>query len=286
MKSIASPVSLAERRPPADEGGPGGDAATDTRTQAGTEAPHTGSGHHHVDLHVTSHATGERHVLHDVLDLLGLLLVGVLAWALWPASLGGSTHIIVVQGHSMEPVFHLGDAIVVKENHDPQVGDIIVYRVPEGEPGAGSMVVHRIVAFRSDGSIQTRGDNREVADPFEIRQEDILGTPAWTLPHVGRMIGLASNPLVVGICIGLIALLMLLPGRENKEAEPAERATDPEDVVSPDAHPGDGAHDSPARISPVVAARVRSLQEPQQLSLADLGDAEFDELLASLGPDA
>lgn len=261
---------------------------------------------HAAHFHVTSHATGKRHLLHDVLDLLGLLLVGVVAWVLWPASLGGSTHIIVVQGHSMEPVFHLGDAIIVKENHDPKIGDIIVFHVPEGEPGAGSLVVHRIIEFRGDGTIMTRGDNRRTADPFRIRQEDIVGTPAWTLPHVGRMIGLASTPWVVALSIGLVSLLVLLPG--GKKDEEPDGEADKDDGASPemdeaqrrrwrngrrpvraesDALPATTPDIGPApSISPAVAERVRSLREPQTLELPLVDPStEFDDLFTRLGPD-
>lgn len=271
----------------------------------------------HEHFHLTSHATGKRHFLHDVLDLLGLLLVGVLAWVLWPASLGGSTHIIVVQGHSMEPVFDLGDLIIVKDNPSPQIGDIIVYRVPEGEPGAGSMIVHRIVKVRDDGTFQTKGDNREYADQFHVRQRDILGTPAWTLPHVGRAIGWASNPFVIGGAIGLLSLLILLPGDEHKkggddddsddaeEMDEAQRrrwrngrrlarvdAADAEDdsvVTVPvgAASPADLEIGPSTNISPAVAARVRSLREPQTLELPVTDpDGELDRLMESLGPDA
>lgn len=161
--------------------------------------------------HITPHATGKRHALHDVLDLLVLVLIGVAAWFLWPTALGGSTRFVVVQGHSMEPVYHLGDAVVVKELAHPQVGDVIVFSIPAGEPAAGMLVVHRIHGVRADGTFETKGDNRRYPDTFRIRRADILGSPAWTLPHFGRLVGLAADPLVVGATAGTIARILLLP---------------------------------------------------------------------------
>jgi len=116
-----------------------------------------------------------------------------------------------VQGRSMEPVYHLGDAVIVKTLEHPQVGDIIVFHIPKGDPAAGMLVVHRIHAVRPDGTFQTKGDNRRYPDPFKIAPTDIVGSPAWTLPHFGRMIGLASSPVVVGITFGLMSMFFFLP---------------------------------------------------------------------------
>ena len=177
-------------------------------------------------VRVTPHALGQRHALHDVLDLLLLVLIGVAAWFLWPTALGGSTHFIVVQGHSMEPVYHLGDAVVVKELARPQVGDIIVFSIPAGEPAAGLLVVHRVHAVRSDGTFETKGDNRRYPDPYRIRRTDVLGSPAWTLPHFGRMVALASSPMVVGLAFGLMAMLFLVPKAWKGPVSPAAEAVD------------------------------------------------------------
>ncbi|MFM2076720.1 MAG: hypothetical protein RJA49_610 [Actinomycetota bacterium] len=191
-------------------------------------------------LHVTAHATGRRHALHDVLDITLLLLLGVAAWFMWPAAFGGNTRFIVVQGRSMEPVFHLGDAIVVKALAHPQVGDIIVFHIPEGEPAAGMLVVHRIHGIRPDGTFQTKGDNRQYPDQFKIRPGDIVGSPDWTLPHFGRMINLVSSPVVVGIAFGLMSMLFFLPQAwKADEDEPSDdddlTAGDDIEEVDPDA---------------------------------------------------
>jgi signal peptidase I len=174
--------------------------------------------HDHL-VRVTVHATGRRHVLHDVLDmmLLGIIVVGV--WFLWPVNFGGSARFIVVEGTSMEPTFHLGDAVVVKTLVNPKVGDIVVFQVPKREPGAGALVVHRLYGIRDDGSFITKGDNRRLPDPFHVRRENILGTPAWTLPQFGRFIMALANPFVVGGAIGLIAFIVLLPRRKDEDRD-------------------------------------------------------------------
>lgn len=191
-------------------------------------------------VHVTAHATGKRHVLHDVLDLVLLGLVVVLAWNLWPAALGGHTRFIMVTGASMEPVFHIGDSLVVREIDDPQIGDIIVFRIPEGDPAEGSFVVHRIFAQRDDGSFMTKGDNRRYADPWHIMPEDIVGQPTWTIPQFGKLVGMASSPFIIGAAAGLLCLAMLLPAalremdeEERKEAEADAAAAEPDPSPAP-----------------------------------------------------
>lgn len=181
---------------------------------------------HAPHVHITAHAHGKRHVLHDVLDLLLLGLVCVLAWNLWPAALGGHTRFIMVTGASMEPVFHIGDSLVVREIDDPQIGDIIVFRIPKGDPAEGSFVVHRIFAQREDGSFMTKGDNRRYADPWHVTADDIVGKPTWTIPQFGRLLQMTHSPFFIGGAAGLLCMLLLLPRamREHEEEEARKKA--------------------------------------------------------------
>ena len=164
-----------------------------------------------------------RRLARTAANIVGFVATILLAWYLWPATLGGDTHIVVVQGHSMEPTFQLGDALVVKDNPQPNVGDIIVFHIPADEPAGGMMVVHRIRSIRPDGTYQTQGDNRTTADTFLLTNHDVIGSPAHTIPRLGRLIGLASNPTLVGLATGLIATMLLWPTRHtaNKPDQPS-----------------------------------------------------------------
>lgn len=189
--------------------------------------------HEHAHLHVTAHAHGRRHVLHDVLDLGVLVLIGLALWYLWPAALGGNTRFIIVQGKSMEPVYHIGDTVIVDDSNDPRVGQIIVFHIPKGEPAEGMMVVHRVHAIRPDGSYETKGDNRSLPDPFHVTRDDIVGMPEHTLPQFGRLIIILGNPFIIGGCAGLITLLWLWP-RHHHHADVVEA-----DVVAADGQADD-----------------------------------------------
>ena len=157
-------------------------------------------------------------VLHDVLDLVVLVIIGLGSWFLWPVSLGGNTQFVVVEGRSMEPRYHVGDVVMVKAHDHPQVGDIIVFSVPDGEPGEGMLVVHRVHAIRPDGSYETKGDNRDMPDNWGVRSDDILGEPRVTLPKFGRLIGIFTNPLIVGGAAGVLTVLFLWPKRKDVAA--------------------------------------------------------------------
>lgn len=170
---------------------------------------------HHHRLHLELHAHGRRHRLHDALDLLVLILIGLTAWYLWPASLGGSAQFIVVQGDSMEPRYHVGDVVMVKSHDHPHVGDVIVFSVPDGEPGEGMLVVHRVHSIRPDGSYETKGDNRAMPDNWTVRSKNILGVPQVTLPKFGRAVGIVANPFIVGGAAGVLTMVFLWPKRKD-----------------------------------------------------------------------
>ena len=154
-------------------------------------------------------------------DVLALVATVAAAWFLWPTTLGGSTRFITVEGRSMEPTYHLGDAVLADSNPHPKVGDVIVFHIPNDEPGAGALVIHRVHAIRADGSYETKGDNRTTADPFHITGGDIVGTPKLTLPRFGRLIGLSSSPLVIAMSSGLLTVGFLWPKKPRSDGDEA-----------------------------------------------------------------
>lgn len=237
---------------------------------------------HTPHVHITAHATGKRHVLHDVLDLLLLGLVCVLAWNLWPAALGGHTRFIMVTGASMEPVFHIGDSLVVREIDDPQIGDIIVFRIPEGNPAAGSFVVHRIFAQRDDGSFMTKGDNRRYADPWHVMPGDIVGQPTWTISQFGRLLQMTHSPFFIGGAAGLLCMLLLLPRalREHEEDEARKQAE--ADAIADEAEePAIEPAPSPAPTKPNRMPRPAATPAPATFAASDITEElSLDELHA------
>jgi signal peptidase len=179
-------------------------------------------------VHLDAHARGRRHLARDLFDGFTLLLLAAAFVLFWPSSLGGSTRLVVVEGHSMEPTYHFGDLVVARANPHPKVGDIIVYRIPKGDPAAGMLIIHRVRTIRPDGTFETQGDNRTTPDPFLITPSDIAGSPLFAVPHAGRVIGICSSPLVVGGAAGLLVVFLLWPSRPKRQPE--------DDTVSPPEH--------------------------------------------------
>ena len=83
-------------------------------------------------------------------------LVGAAVLAL-PVALGGNTTYTIVAGHSMEPSLESGDLVITRRQASYDVGDVVVYEIPEGSPGAGVKVIHRIVADSADGVFRLAG---------------------------------------------------------------------------------------------------------------------------------
>ena len=152
-------------------------------------------------------------VVRRMTGLAGLLLVlGVLALC-WPARLGGSASYVMVSGDSMEPTMHTGDLAVLRRQPSYRRGDVVAFRVPDGEVGAGHVVIHRVVGGDERGYV-LRGDNKRVADPWRPAQRDVLGRRVLLVPRAGQVLQAMANPLTLGFMAGLAAALFVLsPGR-------------------------------------------------------------------------
>ena len=152
----------------------------------------------------------------SVLELAALLIV-VGAWAvtLRPSSLGGPATYVVVRGDSMLPGFHSGDLVVLQAATGYAAGDVIGYRVPEGEVGAGHVVVHRIVSGDGDRGFAMEGDNNPAPDPWLPRTGDVAGRVWLFVPGLGRIIAFAHQPAVAG-ALAVSLLVMVMIGRRPR----------------------------------------------------------------------
>ena len=147
------------------------------------------------------------------LRYVGSILIFLVALAiLWPAQFGGFTGLTVVNGHSMEPTYHTGDLVVTLRLPSYQPGDIVSYKVPTGQLGAGGRVIHRVLSedpVKGQTVYTTKGDNNPTADPWHFRTSDVLGKALFSIPAIGSVLGGASNPIVVGLVAGLLVMLLI-----------------------------------------------------------------------------
>jgi len=136
----------------------------------------------------------------------------VLAWLvlLRPSWLGGSATYIVVRGDSMLPTYSTGDLIVLEAQPAFAVGDVVGYRVPQGEVGSGKIVIHRIVGIEPDGSFSMGGDNNPLPDPWHPQTSDVAGRAVLALPGVGGFIAQLMSPTIAGALAAAIVVMAIL----------------------------------------------------------------------------
>jgi signal peptidase I len=139
------------------------------------------------------------------------------AWfaVLRPDALGGPATFVMVTGHSMEPVLHAGDLVITREAGAYVVGDVVAYRVPDGEAAAGRLVIHRIVGLDADGGYVLQGDNAPMIDRWRPSDGQIAGRMWLSVPGGAAVIEALRQPLVVAglATIAWLAYAMRLPSR-------------------------------------------------------------------------
>ena len=145
----------------------------------------------------------------DLAAVLQWVLVVILAMALWPSSLGGRSSLVMVAGESMAPTYQLGDAVVAWKQ-PVEIGDIILYRIPDGSPGEGKTVIHRIVGGDGNGWI-TQGDNSTEPDIWYPSDLDVLGVAQFEIPLGGDVLALFRSWWFIAAMGGLACGLLLWP---------------------------------------------------------------------------
>ena len=142
------------------------------------------------------------------------VLAAAVACALlvWPGLLRGGAAYVIVSGNSMEPTLHAGDVVLTVRRGRYDVGDVVAYRIPEGEPGAGVLVIHRIVGGSARSGYILQGDNRAGRDPWRPRRGDIVGAEGLSVPRLGLALVYLRTPLGLAALAGIVTALLILVG--------------------------------------------------------------------------
>jgi signal peptidase I len=143
-----------------------------------------------------------------------------------PGSLGGPVDYVVIRGSSMLPAYETGDLVIVHAQDSYAAGDVVAYRVPAGEIGEGSLVIHRLVAAEGDHWL-VQGDNNDAVDPWMPAGSDIVGTTWLHLPTVGRALAVVRQPAVLGALAAALVVMAMLWKRPGppESPSPARRLT-------------------------------------------------------------
>lgn len=150
-----------------------------------------------------------------------VLLVFVAAWALFlrPQFLGGRVAFIGVQGVSMSPTIPDGAMALAQRESAYRVGDVIAYRIPDGRPGAGSRIVHRIVGGDGSAGFVTRGDHNTWDDVWRPRTDDVVGRVVGHVPGVAGAFAALGRPTVFAAVAGTLTFLAVVWPRRRDGGE-------------------------------------------------------------------
>ena len=153
--------------------------------------------------------------LKKILNVISTILVAivvVLALLLVGARFIGLNVYTVLSG-SMEPTYHVGSLIYVKDvdTDELKAGDVITYMLDED-----TIVTHRIadvIPDETDPSIirfQTKGDANDSADGSLVHYKNVIGTPVFSIPKLGYLANYIQKPPGRYIAISAGAIILLL----------------------------------------------------------------------------
>ena len=169
--------------------------------------------------------------------LIGLTgtALSVVLWAvvLRPVTLGGPAAYVVVRGSSMHPGLDTGDLVITRAAEAYGVGDVVAYRVPDGDIGSGHIVIHRIVGGDAT-AWQLQGDNNDSIDPWLPRTTDVLGKAWVTVPGFGRLLAMLHQPAVfAAVAAALVAAVVVArPAKVAPTApQPGQRPSGPSAAI-------------------------------------------------------
>ncbi len=142
-----------------------------------------------------------------------LALLGGWALLLRPVSLGGPALYLVVRGDSMLPTYETGDLVILRTATSYRAGEVVAYRVPTGELGAGRIVIHRIVGGDGTTGFVVKGDHNPAVDPWQPRLAEVVGTAWVAIPGFGAWIAWLHQPIVLAaLAASLMAGFLIWTG--------------------------------------------------------------------------
>lgn len=122
-----------------------------------------------------------------------------------PVAFGGDATYVFVNGTSMQPLYHTGDLVIVHAKARYVPGDIISYRIPQGQTGQGQQVIHRIHAGTGRAGFTVQGDNRTAPDIWHPKTSDVVGAAWLMIPHVASVVRFLLSPYAVAVILAMIA---------------------------------------------------------------------------------
>ena len=112
---------------------------------------------------------------------------------------------------------------LVERQASYHVGEVVAYRVPKGEIGAGFVVIHRIIGGNGRTGWKLQGDNRTAPDLWYPTDHDVIGSKTLRIPDAWFVIRLLHMPLLLGLFAAFAAFFVIvLGGRDEDDADAAK----------------------------------------------------------------
>jgi len=149
------------------------------------------------------------------LAALGALIAAGL-WFGLPQGLGGRAEWVLVSGTSMLPHLHSGDLVLVEHHSSYHVGEVVAYRVPRGQIGAGHVVIHRIVGGNGKTGWTMKGDDRSAPDLWYPTNHEVIGAKLLRIPDAWFVLRIFHMPLLLALFAGFgIFFWIALAGKDE-----------------------------------------------------------------------
>ncbi|MBQ8288410.1 MAG: signal peptidase I [Clostridia bacterium] len=161
-------------------------------------------------------------VLVAIAVIIAIMLVGMRIFGF---------HVYTVLSGSMEPTYHVGSLIYVKEVDVDELkkDDVITFMLSDQ-----TTATHRIVEVVPDENdpdvirFRTKGDANSVEDQSLVHYENVIGKPVFTIPYMGYVANYIQQPPGIYVAIAVAAALVMLvfcaDGLSEKKEEPAPAA--------------------------------------------------------------
>ncbi len=94
---------------------------------------------------------------------------------------------LTIASGSMEPNIKIGDVLIIKKTNSDELsifekGDVLAHNYQ------GKTIVHRIISIEKENEkyiFQTKGDNNNGNDNYEITEEMVIGKAIFKIPYIG-----------------------------------------------------------------------------------------------------
>ena len=169
----------------------------------------------------------------DVVTTIIVIIVIIFALLLVGVRLLGFKVFTVLSG-SMEPEYHVGSLIYVKEV-DPfelKDGDVITFMLNED-----TVATHRIAGIvpdEEDPSVirfRTKGDANDAEDATLVHYKNVIGSPVFTIPKLGYLSSYIQQPpgMYIAIAAGAVLLVLVFLPDLFKEDKKEDKQPDLDD---------------------------------------------------------